>query len=123
MSDLKRCREAFEKIYPEDSGDRFDRVLYDKWLMFKAGWYAARADNDWRPIDIAPRDGTRLLMCFAPVYDPFTGWFNGKEWVAMAEFESDDPIPAGPTHWRPLPDPPRKDDGHEITDEEGGGVR
>lgn len=52
MSDLKRCREAFEKIYPEDSGDRFDRVLYDKWLMFKAGWYASRrADDDWLPID------------------------------------------------------------------------
>jgi hypothetical protein len=63
MSDLKRCREAFEKIYPEDSGDRFDRVLYDKWLMFKAGWYASRrAEDDWQPIETAPKDGTRFQI-------------------------------------------------------------
>jgi predicted DNA binding CopG/RHH family protein len=60
MSDLKRCREAFDERYPGD----FDKWTKFKWKIFKAGWAAARrADDDWRPITshdgryIVSRDG------------------------------------------------------------------
>jgi hypothetical protein len=100
MSDLKRCREAFDK-YVKD----FPETRHD-YGTFVAGWISRAADG-WRPIETAPKDGTRLLMCFAPMYYPFTGWFDGMIWVSVGEFESDPPIVAGPTHWRPLPDPPQ----------------
>jgi hypothetical protein len=67
----------------------------------------------WRPIETAPRDGTRVLLLSADrrvwpvkigeyVDDPprFTGWVsdNGEEELWTHPWQ--------PTHWMPLPDDP-----------------
>jgi hypothetical protein len=55
---------------------------------------------DWLPIETAPRDGTKILVCRA-----------GAPWVEIAKFR---PKPRDwktgggwcvPTHWMPLPTP------------------
>ncbi|WP_103171560.1 DUF551 domain-containing protein [Paracoccus sp. SY] len=61
----------------------------------------------WQPIDTAPKDGTPVL-CFTPDdhFSPVTGmdvlWFDGGHWLYNG-----DPWPWNPTHWMPLPEPPK----------------
>lgn len=65
----------------------------------------------WQPIDSAPRDGTGILL----------GWFPGWPADAVAVghwrqshglwFTPGFPAIEPPTHWQPLPQPPRLQDG------------
>ena len=73
----------------------------------------------WRPIETAPKDGTRVLICHghAP-RNIYVAW-----WLDEAQFGDDKTGPGwqifdcgmdvwyavatdDPTHWMPLPDPP-----------------
>lgn len=71
----------------------------------------------WHPIETAPKDGTKLLLCLDP-WQPATGlWTDACEddggcWTTAepSDFESDEAFRdylAGtfytPTHWSPLP--------------------
>ena len=72
-------------------------------------------NSQWQPIETAPRDGTPLLL-FSPAPDKwkFAGgnttsgaliWVSGG-WRETGGWRGDyhkDP----PTHWMPLPDPPK----------------
>ena len=60
--------------------DRLDGCDYSDISEVVAALRACAADRDWRPIETAPRDGSRVLLC-------------GK--------------PSHPTHWMPLPEPPQ----------------
>lgn len=61
---------------------------------------------DWQPIETAPTDGTRILMCGKGgkiadgYYGQPDGWANPKQFVWPY-------IHANPTHWMPLPEPPK----------------
>jgi hypothetical protein len=63
--------------------------------------------SDWQPIKTAPKDGTPIL-CFTPdgEFSAITGidvlWFDMGAWLYDAE-----PVLFQPTHWMPLPDPPK----------------
>lgn len=62
----------------------------------------------WRPIDTAPRDGTRVLLYvpdwhFASKYQE--GFWSGSYW------ESFDGTSCAPTHWLPLPAAPEVSNG------------
>jgi hypothetical protein len=57
----------------------------------------------WQPISTAPKDGTNILI------------FEADEGTVRISRWRDDTIPTGwagsdraPSHWLPLPDPPRK---------------
>lgn len=72
--------------------------------LLSAGYVIERG---WRPIEMAPRDGTRVLV-FAPAAGseyPASAqrvdrWHNGGWWQMR---------PGQPyTHWRPLPTPPEE---------------
>ena len=65
--------------------------------------------SQWQPIETAPRDGTKVLLCHSgyahPYYDRdrtprvWVDFFRAGSWYNTA--------PSGqPTHWRPLPAPP-----------------
>lgn len=78
----------------------------------------------WRPIDTAPRDGTRVLICEGEYVGTglFSSWARHPDGTVVGLEESsrefpedyqdtwewspcDGPGEAEPTHWMPLPDP------------------
>ena len=61
-------------------------------------------EDGWRDISSAPKDGTRVLM-WGPGWDgPMTHeWPNAE--IAEAELRN---WINPPTHWRPLPSPPKE---------------
>lgn len=70
--------------------------------------------TDWQPINTAPKDGTRILVC---CFDMNNWEFDVSSWTTE-EYEDDEGnideytgwLPmvgvSGPTHWMPLPEPP-----------------
>ena len=75
----------------------------------------------WRPIETAPRDGTRLLLWMEPMNDARFRPTDGPHtviatWVVWSDAMKREGMREGwswygsplhyPTHWRPLPDPP-----------------
>lgn len=71
----------------------------------------------WQPTETAPRDGTYILL-YAKGYYAIATWMEcsldtepGKRWVistvdCMGEPHGQD-IVLNPTHWMPLPEPPK----------------
>lgn len=79
----------------------------------------ARENADgWRPIETAPKDGTKVLL-FWPQRPPAdVGWYALDDLPPKRALEEgfrahgDRCIPPEqPTHWRPLPAPPDKEEG------------
>ena len=83
---------------------------------------------EWQPIETAPRDGTEIIAVFSSdyggtqekptVYGPWTAAFRRNKWMASWDDASvveregywgTDYMetPLDPTHWMPLPEPPR----------------
>lgn len=68
--------------------------------------------SEWQPIEKAPRDGTRIL-CWDGRSVEMTWWSRASHirfygWVDL-EISSLDEVEIGarPTHWMPLPEPPK----------------
>jgi hypothetical protein len=61
----------------------------------------AQTPDQWRPIETAPKDGTRILM-FQPRRGAFEGWWHDG-WPSLESYWMDlqDSEPE-PTHWQPL---------------------
>lgn len=73
---------------------------------------------DWQPIETAPKDGTEILTCSFEVTQKPDGssliWYDCEvvHWVDYEErggWWNGDVIryPDSPTHWMPLPEPPK----------------
>ena len=63
----------------------------------------------WQPIETAPKDGTRVLLCwFDDIIAPIihVGWNlgGGRRWQDTHHWLHNDG--SWPTHWMPLHDPP-----------------
>jgi len=82
---------------------------------------ADRAER-WRPIETAPRDGTRILLWERFTDYPVVGYWLNESWNAETEsyevscgtwcyggcvYDCIDPKQV--THWQPLPQPPAED--------------
>lgn len=91
---------------------RFDpTALCDRIARIQAMWHCmlstappAPSAQQWLPIETAPRDGRKILLC-ARGPRPFVGHFfsfsqRGPEWVNEVCLYRD------PAHWMPLPPPP-----------------
>ena len=85
--------------------------------------------TQWQPIETAPRDGTRVLLCVVG-HIPSVAWleekpdgipYSPRQWkwrnVDAADFDSDAVFYEHwlehfyePTHWMPLPPPPSETD-------------
>ena len=75
----------------------------------------------WQPIETAPKDGTKVLVCQATDADgePIRGeswgvfvqvaaWWGGDdEWIVYCSLIKDPSVHVEPTHWMPLPEPPQ----------------
>jgi len=84
-----------------------------------AAWakMGAWRNGGWRDIATAPRDGTRIYV--AKLDDTF-GWVRGisrwvdfkgiSGWVSMGLYDPPGDLGlARPTHWLPLPEPPKEE--------------
>lgn len=60
---------------------------------------------EWQPIETAPKDGTEVLIFDGA--NRTVGYFN-RYWSlsVMGAYAEDDEI-YDPTHWMPLPEPPK----------------
>jgi hypothetical protein len=64
--------------------------------------------TDWQPIETAPKDGMQIL-----IYDPLCGIqqvgfdITGSKMGLTDAWIADDGGTYLPTHWMPLPDPPK----------------
>lgn len=77
-------------------------------------------DEGWRPIETAPRDGTRFLAAGISTRgeaDVGVAYYlnnahTARPWAGF-RFEGGGNRPAmhPPTHWRPLPTPPQQGEG------------
>jgi hypothetical protein len=64
--------------------------------------------SEWRTIDSAPKDGTPILYGF--YWQGRFGWIvSGSYANGQHQHDADHPnaFPEQPTHWQPLPDPPK----------------
>jgi hypothetical protein len=60
----------------------------------------------WLPIESAPRDGTPIMLAWPFWSDhPVVGWWSAKwnAWESNVNLNHEEP----PTHWMPLPEPPK----------------
>ena len=66
----------------------------------------------WQPIETAPKDGAEVLLAFGYGYDappPITCYWNSEreDWLLGNSLSVPVSVPAKPTHWMPLPEPPK----------------
>lgn len=71
--------------------------------------------SEWQPIETAPKDGTEVLV-WALWIDPDTDSFGSgstfhkariDKWVRGAWWRTKQSPHMQPTHWMPLPEPPK----------------
>jgi len=61
--------------------------------------------TDWKPIETAPKDGTFILVAVpgeVAIHIMLVWWLDG--WCLDM---TNTPIVGNPTHWMPLPEPPK----------------
>lgn len=93
--------------------------------IFLRSYAKKEVADEWKPIETAPKDGTSILVG-APEWEPeLCSWRNDcwfRGWCAGG-LRSDTYGPDfDPTHWMPLPPPPRPDDEsthHKSAPQEG----
>ena len=66
---------------------------------------ALKAENEWQPIETAPKDGSHFIG--AEFYDD-KWWYEEIWWSYSWEFSGGNFV-TRPTHWMPLPKPPAID--------------
>ena len=58
--------------------------------------------NEWKPIETAPKDGTRVLVLHEEGF-AVVAFKRRTAWRVTWRFEK---LHGRPTHWMPIPDPP-----------------
>ncbi len=91
---------------------RFDSALYLSTQMEAYAAARVREALEWRPIETAPRDGTRVILVWGG--ESINGFFlnNSQSLRPWAGWRTESMVPAPigqPTHWMPLPPPPQHD--------------
>lgn len=63
----------------------------------------------WKPISSAPRDETPILGYISSTWIEGIFW-NGSEWSYLSDGDITPEARHQPTHWMPLPEPPKEKD-------------
>lgn len=76
----------------------------------RVGYYSNRGiEQPWLSIDTAPTDGTHIdTYCIWAHLRETNVHFNGKAWVRFVPYDGYEEC--YPTHWRPIPKPPKGDE-------------
>ena len=100
MELLRRCRDALWSYAPARGNDPLLKDI-DAYL----------ATGGWRPIETAPKDETYILLYCGDDFQA-VGYWSTSIWVTKGgawiydECRSDT-VELEPTHWQPLPPPPK----------------
>jgi hypothetical protein len=62
--------------------------------------------SEWQPIETAPKDGTAILVFHNRMV--IEAWYSGR-WGRFVQSETGGHNGIAPTHWMPLPAPPKED--------------
>lgn len=98
--EFERIRSEFSesvlKDLPRDLSSNHDHYLY-----------GIAKKNKWQPIETAPKDGTNILV-YSESIGRMIAWYKFNnypfgDWVNL-RFDI-----ISPTHWMPLPEPPKED--------------
>ena len=105
-------------LIPDDSGYA---VKFEDYCKLETELAALKAENEWRDIETAPKDKTRII-CYGKLYHPkgWNGWHpefdeshpEAYGWDVRMAYFMDGNWQLGhacgfaPTHWMPLPKPP-----------------
>lgn len=114
IDDLARVeRELRESFPPTEQMAGYGRRAIYGWADTIAAYIAAQG---WRSIETAPRDGTAVLLAssagawfgtWKPVYQ--SGYMPLNPWFSLMLNHDHLHRPSGlPTHWMPLPEPPKE---------------
>lgn len=68
--------------------------------------------TEWQPIETAPKDGSELLLAYILMHDDLPHQLVVGRWDdEFVEFREplryEQPLETQPTHWMPLPEPPK----------------
>jgi len=74
--------------------------------------------NEWQPIETAPKDGSDVLVYCSDTGEQMTAYWDTEAVAACnpslplplwcyARWINNEPIYCIPTHWMPLPEPPK----------------
>lgn len=79
---------------------------HDRFILNSTEYIRADLVPQWQPIDTAPKDGTYVIGLFNGLVAQMK-WSNGSgshcyHWMALGRW-----TPIDPTHWMPLPEPPK----------------
>lgn len=78
---------------------------------YRADTVVRLLQNQWSPIETAPKDGTEILI-FGEGEFAVAAW-NGSEWRDIGDIGWGGMDGASPTHWKPLVPPNAKSEGAE----------
>lgn len=76
----------------------------------------AQIQDDWQPIETAPKDGNCILMRWiddvgeGPIETIDMCFWYQERWLMACECDGISRYQAGYTHWLPLPAPPKRDE-------------
>ena len=81
----------------------------------RAALAVVRESEGWQPIEMAPRDGSKLLLwqvgsCCVGFFDHSLRYGGLPSWYTYA-FDYNCVEAIDPTDWRPLPPPPKTEEG------------
>jgi len=66
--------------------------------------------SEWQPIETAPRDGT-IILVYPDINVSYWGYTKDDDcphgWIGRYCYTVDNYDTINPTHWMPIPDPPR----------------
>lgn len=112
---LPALKRAAEIIKDQDLGDPDSETgwasdeLRDVWVECQEAIALARGESkaeeksDWRPIEVAPKDGTQIIICTTQK-TRLIAWWNGEAWAYDGGKFSDLTLVKW---WQPLPPSPR----------------
>lgn len=111
---------ALRAYYPQAAEKKLSEDAYRKMRAALEAAALAPVDDGWRPIESAPKDGTTILVSFGTRGVHAVAWCepsgfdheiwcvdDGKHGPYALRGWSEKPRPTAPTHWRPLPAPPK----------------
>ena len=122
--DMARRYIKYWRIEAQSFESKWEMELTRKWNLAKE---TMSNKSEWQPIETAPKDGTEILSYhnreilysngerkkFEWIkivrWDVFVQWDNPEDeydWMTGSNF--DEPTPTDPTHWMPLPKPPKQ---------------